>query len=142
MDRTYQRSKQATRPACLPVKGTGRSFWAWPVPGRPGQDPIQARQAAQNRQAKAWPVFIKFHCKLHIFKRKYIYKKDISKYFLYWVIRNNYLSSWLDIILTANIWRSNRLLLTRCCNFFIRLTKLLSAAFDCLLLIYFIYFII
>jgi hypothetical protein len=51
----YQRSNQATRPACacLSVTGTGHSFEAWPVPGRPGQGSRKARQAAQNRQAMA-----------------------------------------------------------------------------------------
>jgi hypothetical protein len=45
------------------------------VTGRPGQDPRQARQAARNTQAVAWPVSIKLHEKIHIFKRKYIYNK-------------------------------------------------------------------
>ncbi len=46
-------SKQATRPVCLPVAGTGHGFEAWPVAGRPGQESRKARQAAQNRQAMA-----------------------------------------------------------------------------------------
>jgi hypothetical protein len=51
----HQDPKQATKPACLPVTGTGYIFKAWPVTGRPGRLPRQARQARPKRQA-AWPV--------------------------------------------------------------------------------------